>query len=383
MKLISKEAAQGFLPDGFPMDSKFPSAGAGCGEEHVKRILSVVWPILVSYRRVLVAQKAMSSYTALGMFSVGDRDTDHLGVGHVFLIDYPGKGKTLLAKVPASVVRGGEGETASRFQGVQDALPADYLGGRMIDFNSETGKREFVLVRGPGFAYIQLLDEINRLSTRTQSAVLQVLSEGTITIGTQTYHVNPFVVLTANPVEQEGTYPLSEAFRDRIMFQVRGEEFSAANFVEIMERTRSYHKIHFEEICDVERVNEVRRFFHETIHVSDEVAERVGRFAEKINAPHQFGLLKDLEAALDGHVVKTAISGRGIIHLEGAARTLAAFRYRNFVTPDDFRKVLLPVLRHRMIFEPGVLKRLQYDYKHRDTLETTDFILNQLIQEAW
>lgn len=379
MERISKKAAQEFLPPGFSMDPKFPAEGAECGAEHVQYMLGIVWPLLDSYRKVLVAQRAMSTYTTIGMFAVGDRDLNHIGAGHVFYLDYPGKGKTLLANVPAVVV----GSTASRFQGVPDAVPADYLGSRIIQLNEVTGKREFQTIKGPAFADIQVLDEFNRNNTRTQSAALQVLGENRITIGNETYEVDPFAIITANPVEQEGTFPLSEAFLDRIMFQIRGQEFTAGTFAEILERTRLYDATQLAKVCEIGQVHEVRRFFHKTIHVTDDVADRIGRFAERANAPHTFGFLKDIQQQAGRPIIKVALSGRGAVHLEGAARTLAAFRYRNFVTPDDVLKVLLPVMRHRVIFETGVLKHLQTEYGHRDTLETIDYILLQLIKEAW
>ncbi len=379
MKRISPEQAQKFVPPGFIMDPKFPAEGATCGEEHVRHMLGVVWPIVASLRKVLVAQRGMSTYTIIGMFAVGDRDLGYLGAGHVFYIDYPGKGKTLLGKIPGIVVGG----SSSRLQGLPDALPADYIGTRIIQIDPKTGARYFELVKGPGFSYIQLLDEFNRMTPRAQAAVLQAIGEGKITVGNEQFDVSPFAIITANPIEQEGTYPLSEAFLDRIMFQVRGQEFTAADFMEIDARTRSFHTMKLTQVCDFARVAEVRQFFHETIHVSNEVAERKGRFQEKANAPSKFGLLKELEKKVDGPLLKTVISGRGSLHLEGAARMLAALRYRNFVTPDDVLKVILPVIRHRAIFEPGVLSILQQDLRHRDALETTDYILGELIKEAW
>ena len=117
--VIDRGKAEELVPKGFELDPYFPKEGASCGEEHVRHMVNIVSPLVQSFRKVIVAQKQMVSYTALGLFSVGDRDLDHKGIGHVFYIDYFGKGKTLLAKVPASVLSG----SSSRAQGMPDALP--------------------------------------------------------------------------------------------------------------------------------------------------------------------------------------------------------------------------------------------------------------------
>ena len=376
--MITREEAKKFTLDDFGMDPKFPEKGAECSEKHVEYMLQVVWPLIASYRKVLVSQSAMSSYTAMGMFAVGDRDLDYLGAGHVFYIDNPGKGKTLLAKVPGKVVGGGD---FARFQGVPDALPADYTGSRIIDIVD--GKRVFKLVKGPGFAHIQLLDEFNRTSPRAQAGVLEAIGEGTITIAGETHKVQPFAVVTTNPIESEGTFPLSEAFLDRIMFQIRGVEFTAHDFAEILRRTQNYHSVKLQNVCDIKKVHEIRKFFHETIHISSAVEDQVGRFCETINNPKRFNCLVDLQEQWEDAIVQTSISGRGIIHLMGAARVLAAFRYRDYVTPDDVFKVLLPILRHRVIFSRGVLRNFRGEWQQQSELDTRDRIITQLITEGW
>lgn len=368
---------------------------AECSDKHLEYMFRIVWPLIASYRKVIVAQKAMTTYTALGMFAVGDRDLNHLGAGHVLYEDFPGKGKTILAGVPAIVlgasfggmVVGEERRRAfyGRVQADPEKTPTDYTGNRMIDIDAE-GKRYFRLVPGPAFADIQLIDEVNRLSADTMSILLEILSEGTLTIFDKTYKVNPFVLFTMNPIETEGTRKLLEALTDRIMFKITGEWFCAKHFADILERTNEYKRIRGElqQVCEMTTVHEIREFFHESIYVDPDVRQNVfGRFAEISNDPHRFGFLQSLEDQFKDRVVRSGLSGRGVAHWEGAAKTLAAFRYRDYVIPEDALKVLLPVLRHRMRFTPGALEFFTDLWRFPEKSAAIDRIILQLIREAW
>lgn len=377
---ITKEAAMKLLPEGIPMDPHFPDE-TQCDEEHVKHMFRGPVPVMFNLRRAVVGQRAMTTYPTLGMFAAGDRDIGHLGAGHVFLMGKPGIGKTLLAKIPSLIVGG----TSSRIQGVPDALPADYLGNRIIDIDDKDGKRYFRLVKGPAFSHFQIIDEANRFNPRMHAAFLQVLSEGKITIGTETHDVGPFVIFTANYLESEGVYEIPDAEKDRILFMILSEDFTAAEFAEILRVTQTFHTLQFKQVCTIEDVFETRRFFHETVIVSDEIRNKhIGRFAEISNNPHKFGYLNDLAKELDDNpIIVGGLSGRGNTHLESAARTLAAFKYRSYVTTDDVFKVLLPVLRHRAIFPAGALQFFCDKWKDQYTVITRDKILKKFILEAW
>ncbi len=367
-----------WLPDGVKMDPYFPDE-AQCSEEHVKHMFRGPVPTMAALRSVLVGQTAMSTYPLAGYYAVGDRDFGHLGAGHVFLIGSPGTGKTLIAKTPGQVIGG----TVSRIQGAPDSLPADYLGSRIIQVRDDGG-RYFELIKGPAFADIQLHDEVTRNTPRMLSALLQVLGEGKITVGNETHDVGPFAIMTANYTEEEGTFALPNALNDRVMFQTMDQDFTAAEFAEILKRTQIFHKRSFEKISTVDEVKETRQFFHETVRVSEEIQfERMGRFAEISNNPHKFGFLNDLADECDDVIVRRGLSGRGVPHWEGAARVMAAFRYRSYVTPDDALKVLLPVLRHRAVFSPGVLQYFRGVWRDPYTVVTRDKILKRLIREAW
>ena len=355
---------------------------ASCSERHLEYMFRIVLPLLASYRKVLVAQKAMTTYTTIGHFAVGDRDFDYLSAGHVLYSDYPGKGKTLLAKVPAIVLGG----TFGRFQGAVDAQPSDYTGNRILDTDEE-GRKIFRLIRGPAFADKQLADEANRNTPRTLGAFLEPLSEGQVTVFGESFPVRPFVLFTINPIETEGTFALPEALLDRIMFKLTGEWFTASDFAEISNRTDQYYRVRAElkEVCGVDTVYEIREFFHREVYVDQTTLreKRMGHFAEASNDPHRFGYLKRFEDMFGAPVIRSGFSGRGFAHWVGAARVMAALRYRNYVLPEDALKVLLPVLRHRVNFEKGALHFLTSELQLRDTTETTDVVLKALIREAW
>jgi len=353
-----------------------------CGEEHIKNMFQVVWPIISSYAQTIVGQRDMRSYTALGMFAIGDRNGKRRMPGHVFLLGYPGTGKTLLATTPTEVVGG----SAARFQGAADVLPTDYTGNRIIDIDPMTQQKCFKFIPGPGFTVFQILDEFNRLSPKTQGGLLEALGEGTITnFGeTRVIPLPPFAIITANPVESEGTYPLSDAFLDRIMFQIVPKDFTADEFAEIIDRTRNSHRRRFTQVCSAERIKEVREFFDDTIWIDSEIKNRMGKFAARTNDLRAAGLLARLHDLVGGNILRKGLSGRGISHWAGAAIALAAFRYRDYVLIDDAKKVLIPFLRHRLIFEPGVLQFLASDvFKTRDIVEARDRLILELIREAW
>lgn len=357
-----------------------------CQERHIEYMFRIVWPLLASYRLVIVGQKAMTTYTALGMFAVGDRDLGHLGAGHVLYVDYPGKGKTLLGGVPAIVLGG----TFGRLQCTPELMPTEYTGNRIKDIDAD-GKPCWKLMKGPAFCDFQLADEVNRASEDTMSAFLEVLCEGRITVFGERHHVDPFVIFTMNPIETGGTRKLLEALVDRMMFKITGEWFSAKQFADILERTNDYKRIRgmLKQVCEVETVREVRQFFHESVFVGRELREGfAGRFAEVSNDPHRFGCLDDLRRQWNNDknggdvIIKSGISGRGISHWEGAAKVLAGFRYRDYVTRDDFLKLLLPVVRHRIKFAPGVLEFFTEKWNSLDTNATADRIILQLAKEA-
>lgn len=388
---LARSDIEGIFDPDFGPDPKFNFDRAMAGlryanPEHTRLHLEymhrVIWPFMATLRRVLVGQRDMTTYTVIGRFAVGDTDyrddgSVRLGFGHIYFSSFPGSGKTLIAKIPALITGG----TASRFQGMAGTLPQDYTGNRIIDMDHE-GRRVFRIVKGPAFSQVQLLDEFFRSDPRTQSGALQALGEGLITIAGETYEVDSFALITGNPIESKGVYPASEAFLDRIMFKIVGRRFSAEEYSEIILRTERFPQIKFKIICDMARVKEIQKFFFEHVFVSPGIRTLMGRFAEITNDPHGKGYLLDLKEEFKDSIVVSGLSGRGVGHWRGAAKVLAAMRYRNCVMAEDIRKILIPVLRHRMIFTPGVLPSFSADWKCSEQ-EVADRIIGKLIAEAW
>lgn len=396
--LVKADEARAFLPPEFQdrMDPYFPKEGATCGSEHLQYVLGVAWPLLLSYRDVIVGQRAMTTYTLIGMLAAGDRDPDHLGAGHIFYLGLPGTGKSLLAKVPGRVVQA----VATRIQGTVDLLPTDITGNRIIQLNPKTGDRHFEFKQGPIFGNIVMFDEAPRTPARSFSGVLEATSEGTVTVAGETHRgAEPFMILTGNPIESEGQYQLPDAMLDRVMFQVLAEPFTANDYTEILRRTRMFHKVELPTVSDYKKVSEARMFFHETVHVSDEITDFIGALAETINVVDHMGLLADTRKLAnysdDDEIIKKGsmiLSGRGAPHLEGAAKALAALRYRNYVTHADILKVFLPVIRHRVRFSstalalfPEALRPiLKEKYAGRSgKTEAIEYLLAKIADATW
>ena len=116
------------MPPGYEIDPVFPKEGATCYPQLLQYVLGVAYPLLQEYRRVIVGQRAMTTYTLIGLFAVGDNDPDHMGGGHIYYLGLPGTGKSLLAKVPGKVMRA----NAKRIQGAVDLLPSDITGSEVI-----------------------------------------------------------------------------------------------------------------------------------------------------------------------------------------------------------------------------------------------------------
>jgi MoxR-like ATPase len=395
-KVISAEDAKKFLLPGYEMDQYFPKQGAHCGAEHLQYYFQVIWPLISAYRKVIVAQKAMTTFATLGLFAVGDRDLSGRHPGHVYLIANPGTGKTLLANVPSRVFD----MKSSRIQGTADLLPSDYIGGYIREANRETGQMEFTFIPGPAFADFQLADEISRVSPRTQSAFLQVLCEGVITVGNETYPANPFMIMTGNEIESEGTHKPADALMDRVMFQVRATPFTIEDRIEIMRRTDKFDQIKIDQVASYEKIKEVREFFHHHVHISDEVTEFTARLSDTLNKPDEFGLFDGLRKrfgfAAGEEILNSRaaiLEGRGMLHLRGASRAMAGvLRFRPYVTLEDVEKVVLPVIRHRTHFMPGALEDFRDQMRPElarmfggkaGRVEMHEYLLRGLIKSAW
>jgi MoxR-like ATPase len=255
-----------------------------------------------------------------------------LAGGHVLLEDYPGLGKTLIAKTFATVL----GLDFKRLQFTPDLLPGDITGGYVYNRT----ENRFDLRQGPIFANIILADEINRASPKTQSALLEAMQEGQVTLEGESLRLpDPFLVLaTQNPIEYEGTFPLPEAQLDRFMLKLTVGYPNLAEETEILHRrhTRQQEEVTLKYITDAEEIIEMRKVV-ETVHVASDLETYIASIIQ--------------ETRHDRHV---AVGGspRGSLAFLKMARAHAVLEGRDYILPDDVKRFSVPVLSHRLILQP-------------------------------
>lgn len=257
-----------------------------------------------------------------------------LANGHVLIEGVPGIAKTITAKLFAKAIK----TNFSRIQFTPDLMPSDVLGTSI--FNLKTSEFEFK--KGPVFSNVILIDEINRAPAKTQSALFEVMEERQITIDGNKFTMDfPFVVLaTQNPLEQEGTYALPEAQLDRFLFKIKVDYPNLEEEILIL-KTHDKRKLNLplDEIESVLTVESLAKFKSQ---VQDILIE------EKL-----FGYIAQLVEKTRNHShLYLGASPRASIAIMNASKAFAAINGRDFVTPDDIKKTLTPVMRHRIILSP-------------------------------
>lgn len=253
-----------------------------------------------------------------------------LAGGHSLLEDVPGVGKTTLAKALATTFAG----DFRRIQFTPDLLPTDILGSSI--YNPKTG--EFNFTEGPIFSHVALADEINRASPRTQSALLEAMSEGQVTTEGNTVKLpDPFIVIaTQNPVEFHGTYPLPEAQLDRFMVRfTMGYPDSDAELDMLTGQKESHPLNSLESVATFDDLRSMRQSVRK-VKVSDDISKYI---------------LALIRATRDEPRFKLGSSPRGTLALYKACQARAFFEDRDFVTPDDVKFLANSVLAHRVILE--------------------------------
>jgi MoxR-like ATPase len=282
--------------------------------EIAKRIIGNVERVIVGKRQQLILSLA-----------------SWLSQGHILLEDVPGVAKTMLARALAGSV----GCSFKRIQCTPDLLPTDVTGASV--FNQRTAEFEFR--PGPIFAQLVLADEINRATPRTQSALLEAMGEGSVTADGVTHELNPpfLVMATQNPIDHEGTFPLPEAQLDRFLMRFQlgyptiEEEFS------MLQLLKGDHPVnHVQAVVTAQEVIACQQAVRE-IHVDEKI---------------QHYILQIVHDTREHEDISLGGSPRASIGLMRSAQAMAALRGRDFVLPDDIKKVVNPVLQHRLILKP-------------------------------
>ncbi len=274
-----------------------------------------------------------------------------LGGGHVLLEDVPGVAKTILVRTLALT----SGCSFARIQCTPDLLPSDVNG--VSIFNQNT--REFEFRPGPIFAQIVIADEINRATPRTQSAFLEAMAEGQITVDGVTRKLQqPFIVFaTQNPVEHEGTFPLPEAQLDRFMMKLTVGYPNMQDEARLLELTRLNHPIDsVSPVTDAKTLQSMQGSVRE-VFIHDKLREY---------------MLRVIARTRDSVHLALGASPRASMALFRAAQSFAAVQGRGYVIPDDIKTLAHPVLEHRLIVNPeSRLRRM-----------TSERVLQEILKEV-
>jgi MoxR-like ATPase len=279
--------------------------------------------------KVIVGQKTVVRQTLLCML-IG---------GHALLEGVPGLGKTLLVRTLAQVLD----LQFSRIQFTPDLMPADIVGTSIV-INDPSGQRVFQFQPGPIFGNLVLADEINRATPKTQSALLEAMAEGSVSVSRKTHRLGePFFVLaTQNPLEMEGTYPLPEAQLDRFAFKILVPAPELADLITILDRTTGTLTPTPEKVLDGPAIQEMKQLVR-AVPVADHVKDYIGRV---VLATHP-----DSAGAPEAtrKFIRFGASPRAAQAIMLAARATALQAGRPNVAFEDVQAVALPALRHRVI----------------------------------
>lgn len=321
-------------------------------EEQLAGLSTLHQRMLGEFGKVIVGQQDVLEELLITVFAGG----------HNLLEGVPGLAKTLMINTLAQLL-------ALQFKRIQftpDLMPSDIVGTNVIEEDHTTGKRVMVFVQGPIFTNVLLADEINRTPPKTQAALLQAMQEKEVTAGGKTYRLEPpfFVLATQNPIDQEGTYPLPEAQKDRFLLNTFIKYPRLSEEEDIVERTTSNQVADVQPVCDratLMRFQHLIRDIPVSRHVTGYAVDLV-----RASRPEEPGVPTFVKEQVGWGGGPRA--SQALIH---CAKCHAALSGRVNVSCDDVRHLALPVLRHR----------IQASFAAEAEGITTDMIIRQLLDQ--
>lgn len=294
-------------------------------DEELKKASDIIGRINKYYYSKMVGQSNLGTSLLIGLMTGG----------HILVESVPGLAKTTAAKIMTEAVEG----TFSRIQCTPDLLPSDIVGIQM--FNAKSG--EFETCLGPVHANFVLLDEINRSSAKTQSAMLEVMEERQTSIGGETYPVPDvfMVIATQNPIEQEGTYLLSEAQMDRFLLKAVLSYPSLEEELEVLKRIEDDVFSKSESVATIDEISFLRELTSR-VYMDESIKKYIVSIVDASRNPYRY-----VGAKLSEYV-SIGASTRGAIGLMQVAKAVALIKGRDYVVPDDVKAQMHSVLRHRI-----------------------------------
>ena len=329
-----------------------PPVSSESQEQRVREFVDAYQSLRAEVGKIIVGHSEVVGQVMVGLFAGG----------HVLLEGVPGLGKTLLIKTLAESLE----LTFSRIQFTPDLMPGDIIGTNIIVEDAQ-GRKHFQFQRGPIFGHILLADEVNRATPKTQSALLEGMQEGAVTVSGSAHPLPaPFFVLaTQNPIEMEGTYPLPEAQLDRFLFKVRVRYPALEELTEIIDRTTHVRSVEVRRVLTGPQVLSMRELVREipiASHVRDLASFIVlGTHPQWERAPE-----------VARRYVRYGASPRGAQALVLGAKVRALAEGRFNVSVDDLRAMALPALRHRLIL----------NFEGEAAGVDVDDLVNQIIESA-
>lgn len=302
------------------------SSKSNITEEELKESNEILKTINSYYTQRIVGQKGLQ--LSLLIASIAN--------GHILLESVPGLAKTTAAKVLTDAVDG----KFSRIQCTPDLLPSDIIGTQL--YNSKNN--EFEIKLGPVYANFVLLDEINRSSAKTQSAMLEAMQERQISIGNTTYKLPQIfiVIATQNPIEQEGTYILSEAQLDRFYLKETIKYPSPEEEIEVLNRIEKNVFVTAEAVLKLEELKKLQSLA-QRVYIDDAIKKYIVEIVDATRNAKKY-----IPAELADYIVLGSSTRGGIAFME-CAKALALISGRNYVIPEDIKALRYNVLRHRII----------------------------------